>query len=200
MQNDPGPPPVPQRREQPEPSERTRPIPLVVAGFTAAMVLFGAVYLFVSESFGLEGYGDRRTAAELSGPAPGSGGAANGKAVFAANCAACHQATGQGVPGVFPPLAGSEWVKGDEHVVANILVHGIEGEIEVAGATYKGSMPSFKHLGDAELAAVASYVRGEWSNGARPIEAARFAEARKSGRTKPFAGGAELKTLTTAAR
>jgi hypothetical protein len=59
-----------------------------------------------------------------------------------------------------------------------------------------GNMPSFKQLGDAELAAVASHVRGAWSNKAPPLAAELIAQKRQaSTRTTPFAGGAELKAL-----
>ena len=59
------------------------------------------------------------------------------------------------------------------------------------------NMPAFKQLGDAELAAVASHVRGTWSNKAPPLTAELIAQERKaSTRTTPFAGGAELKALT----
>ena len=184
----------PQAREQTDPSERIQPIPLAVAGFTLAMVLAGALYIAISEPFGASGLGDRRTVADLRPAA--AGGAVDGKQVFSGNCVACHQANGKGLPGVFPPLAGSEWVQGDERVVANILLHGINGDITVAGAAFKGAMPSFRQLGDAELAAVASYVRSEWSNQAPPIKPEVFAAERKaSARTTPFDGEAELKAL-----
>ena len=97
---------------------------------------------------------------------------------------------------MFPPLDASEWVLGDERVVANILLHGINGEIKVAGIAYQGAMPPFKQLSDAELAAVTSHVRAAWSNKSPPITAALFAQIRGSSkRTTPFAGGAELDTL-----
>lgn len=186
----------PQAREQADPSERLQPIPLFVAVFTLAMVLAGALYILVSEPFGAPGFGDRRTLADLRPAAGAAAAAVDGKQVFAGNCVGCHQATGKGLPGVFPPLDGSEWVAGDQRVVANILLHGIDGEIAVAGNSFKGSMPSFQQLGDAELAAVASYVRSEWSNKAAPIQPEVFAAERKaSTRTTPFNGGAELKTL-----
>ncbi len=186
----------PQAREQSDPSERTQPIPLLVAVFTLAMVLAGAVYILVSEPFGATGLGDRRTLADLRPAAAGAGAGADGKQVFAGNCAACHQATGKGVPGVFPPLDGSEWVAGSERVVANILLHGINGEITVGGKSFKGAMPSFRQLGDAELAAVATYVRSQWSNKAAAIKPDVFAAERKANpRTTPFEGGAELKTF-----
>mgnify|MGYP000222705789 CR=1 FL=1 len=119
---------------------------------TLAMVAFGVIYILLSDPFGNSELGDRRTLADLSGPAPGASGAVDGKQLFAANCVACHQATGKGLPGVFPPLDGSEWVQGDERTLANILLYGVSGEMEVAGITYKGAMPAFQQLGDAELA------------------------------------------------
>ena len=186
-----------QERENEEPEERIRPVPLAAVIVTLTMVLFGVVYIFLSEPFGNAELGDRRTLADLSGPAPVAAGAAvDGKAVFAAQCVACHQATGKGLPGVFPPLDGSEWVQGDARTVANILLHGINGKITVVGTDYSGAMPTFQQLNDAELAAVASYVRSNWSNKAEAIKPDLFEQERKaSTRTTPFEGGAALKAL-----
>ncbi|MBK5207721.1 MAG: cytochrome c [Polaromonas sp.] len=187
-----------QAREQEDPSERNRPIPLTVAIITLAVVIFGVTYILLSEPFGRADLGDRRTVADLRAPAAGAAVAAvDGKQVFTANCVPCHQATGKGLPGVFPPLDGSEWVGGDERTVVNILLHGVSGELKVMGNTYKGAMPSFQQLSDAELAAVASYVRSEWSNKAGAIKSELFASERKSStRTAPFNGETELKALT----
>lgn len=183
-----------QLREQAEPSERSQPIPLIVAGVTLAMVLAGAGYILLSDPFGVAELGDRRTMTDLAGPVRGA--VADGRQVFTANCVACHQAAGTGLPGVFPPLDGSEWVTGNERVLANILLHGVSGEMKVKGVTYKGAMPAFQQLGDAELAAVASYVRSSWSNQAAPVQAEVFEAARKDNtRDKPFNGGAELEAL-----
>ena len=186
-----------QQRENAEPEERIRPVPLVVAAVTLAMVLFGVIYILMSDPFGNAELGDRRTIADLSGPAPAAPGAAvDGKQVFTAHCVACHQATGKGLPGVFPPLDGSEWVHGDARTLANILLHGIEGEIDVEGVTYKGAMPAFPQLADAELAAVATYIRSSWSNKSEALAPELFEKERKaSTRTTPFEGGAALKAL-----
>ena len=188
-----------QSREQEDPSERNRPIPLTVSIITLAVVIIGVGYILLSEPFGRADLGDRRTVADLRAPVAGSAVAAvNGKQLFTANCVSCHQATGKGLPGVFPPLDGSEWVAGDERTVVNILLHGVSGELTVMGNTYKGAMPAFKQLSDAELAAVASYVRSEWSNKAGAIKSELFASERKSSsRTTPFNGEAELKALTS---
>ncbi|SDM47858.1 Cytochrome c, mono-and diheme variants [Oryzisolibacter propanilivorax] len=187
-----------QQREHEDPEEAIRPIPMLAVFVTLAMVVFGVAYLFTSEPLDHADLGDQRTVADLAGkPAAAAGAAVDGKALFAAQCAACHQATGKGLPGVFPPLDGSEWVKGEPRVLANILLHGINGEITVAGTSYQGAMPAFAQLSDDELAAVASYIRSGWSNQAEAVPAALFATERAgSERKTPFEGGAALKALT----
>lgn len=90
-----------------------------------------------------------------------------GLRVYNANCLACHQASGDGIPGVFPPLRGhvSEVLAaegGREYLVSAVLF-GLAGRIEVAGRSYDGLMPSWGHLGDAQLAAVLSYVATAWA-------------------------------------
>lgn len=196
MLNDPDARTAAQQREHSEPSERVRPIPLAAAAVTLAMVVFGVVYLLTSESLGNAELGDRRTVADLAGAPATPGKAADGKALYAAHCAACHQPNGKGLSGVFPPLDGSEWVNGDVRLVSNILLHGVSGEIEVMGVAYRGAMPAFGHLDDAQLAAVASWVRSQWSNRSPPVEAAAFAREREaSARSVPFEGGAEVGAL-----
>lgn len=185
-----------QQREEIDPSERSRPIPLVVAAVTLAVVSGGVIYILLSEPFGPAELGDRRTLADLRPALARPGQGADGQQVYTANCVACHQASGKGLPGVFPPLDGSEWVNGDERVLANILLHGITGEITVMGQTYKGAMPPFPQLSDAELAAVLGHVRGAWSNKSAPLKAELIEKERKeSSRKTPFAGGDELKAL-----
>lgn len=187
-----------QSREQADPTERSQPIPLVVAGITLATVLAGAAYILFSDPFGVPALGDRRTLTDLAGPVRAAAGTVDGKQVFTANCVACHQAGGTGLAGVFPPLDGSEWVTGDARVLANILLHGVNGDMVVKGTTYKGSMPAFRQLGDEELAAVASYVRSSWSNRAAPVGAELFAAQRRDNtRDKPFDGGAALEALAS---
>jgi len=112
-----------------------------------------------------------------------------GKQVFAKNCQACHQASGLGMPGVFPPLIGSQWVIGSEQVLVRIILDGLHEPIEVHGTTFNGVMPSWRAvLKDDEIAAVATYIR-QWSpNSAPPVTMATVAEARAatSSRGKPW--------------
>ena len=95
---------------------------------------------------------------------------AAGRAVFEKNCSSCHQGAGQGVPGVFPPLVGSEWVTGSPETVVRILLHGLQGPVRVAGTTYNGAMPAWKDLlKDGEIAAVATYIRQMEANDAPAV-------------------------------
>ena len=186
-----------QQRENEDPEEAVRPMPVAALLVAAGMVVWAVVYILSTEPLTLSQFGDQRTRAELSGPVAAAGGAVDGKALYAAQCAACHQATGAGLPGVFPPLDGSEWVQGEPRVLANILLHGITGEITVKGNKYQGAMPAFPQLSDAELAGIASFIRSNWSNTAEPLQAELFAKERADGsRTTPFEGEAALKALS----
>ena len=179
------------RREQPEPRETDRPIPKFVLGLVSILFVWGLAYIFSSTGYPLAG-GDRRTAVAEAAPDR-----INGSTIFSAHCAACHQATGKGVPGAFPPLAGSEWVQASPHLTSAIVLYGIQGPITVSGGSYNGTMPTFgKQLSSAEIAAVLSYVRSSWGNRAGPVEATIVAETRtKYGDNHaPWKGGKELRS------
>lgn len=87
-----------------------------------------------------------------------------GKEAYEANCATCHMANGEGVPGTFPPMAGSERVNGpaDEHI--KVVLNGLSGPITVKGVQYDGSMPPQGHLSDQEIADIVTYERTSWGN------------------------------------
>ena len=187
------------RREHSDPAERIRPLHWFFTMFLGAIGMWGAFYIVATPSGEASAYGDQRTVALLRPPvaAAGAAPAVDGKQLFGAKCAACHQASGLGVAGVFPPLAGAEWVQGAEKVLISILLHGIQGEIEVKGDKYNGAMPAFGTLADAEIAGVLSYIRSDWGNQATPIAAAAVAAQREATKdqTAAYAGGAALKAL-----
>ena len=99
-----------------------------------------------------------------------------GKKQYDTICITCHQATGLGQPGVYPPLAGSEWVSGSEERLVRLVLYGLNGPIKVKGADYNGAMPSMGkvpgsgfNLSDEKVAAVLTYIRQQWGNTAAPI-------------------------------
>ena len=97
--------------------------------------------------------------------------AALGEQVFGNKCAACHQLTGQGLPGVFPPLKGSAVVTAPdptEHI--RTVLRGLTGKA-IGGVAYASAMPAFAdQLTDDEVAAVLSYERNSWGNQAPPVK------------------------------
>ena len=86
-----------------------------------------------------------------------------GKRVYMQTCFACHQATGLGLPGVFPPLAGSDYLMADKARSIRAVVRGLSGAITVGGKEFNGVMPPVQ-LNDEQVAHVLTYVRNEWGN------------------------------------
>ena len=114
---------------------------------------------------------------------------AKGEAIFNANCAACHQPNGQGLPGAFPPLAGSDFLKGDRKAVMAAALFGLSGPITVNGVEYNGVMPSMGHLPDEDLAAALTYVFSAWGNDGAAVSVAEVAALRvELGQTDRAAG------------
>lgn len=97
----------------------------------------------------------------------------DGAKLFAANCAACHQASGEGIPGVFPPLKGDGVVQApDPTRQIRVLLQGIQGAT-VAGTVYSSPMPPFAiALSDRQVADIIDYERTSWGNHA-PLATAR---------------------------
>ena len=121
--------------------------------------------------------------------------AVDGASVFSSRCAACHQATGQGLPGAFPPLAGSEFVLGDGERAVRIVLRGLSGPVTVKGLPFNNGMPAWAdQLSDAEIAAVLTYVRSSFGNVAPAVTADVVAAQRAAtaSRTAPWMVG-ELK-------
>lgn len=183
-------------REHAEPIERGNPVPWLLGLVASALAVWGVSYFLLNPA--LTPSSEVGTGATAGGASMdvAAQGAPNGAQLFASRCASCHQATGAGLPGVFPPLAGSEWVSGDPKLVARILLLGVTGKITVVGNTFNGSMPAFgTTLTDAQIAAVASHVRSSFGNHAPALTADTVKAARTAigNRTAPWAGEEELK-------
>jgi mono/diheme cytochrome c family protein len=111
-------------------------------------------------------------------------------------CAGCHQATGQGLPGAFPPLAGSEFAIAAPEIPIRIVLLGVQGPLTVKGQRFNGTMPAWGSFSDADIAATLTYVRAQWGNAAPAVTAAQVAAVRAalSGRTRPWTG-AEIEAM-----
>ncbi len=105
-----------------------------------------------------------------------------GKAPYELYCAACHAPDGKGTNnGQFPALANSEWVKGDANRAIQVVLHGLQGKIKVAGKDYNLVMPpQGAALQDEQIAGIISYVRSAWGNKESEITKADVAAARKA--------------------
>jgi len=118
---------------------------------------------------------------------------ARGKRVYQTYCQVCHQANGQGTPGQFPPLAGSEWVlaKSPNRII-NLLLNGGQGQIEVKGQIYgSATMPAWKDwLKNEDIAAVLTFIRQnqDWGNFASEVSPTQVQTVRNeiAGRSEPF--------------
>ena len=101
----------------------------------------------------------------------------DGAALYADNCLVCHQVDGGGVPFMQPPLDGSAVALDDPEVFADFVLRGTIDREDWA-SDYQNRMPGFAHLGDADLAAILSYVRKSFGNDAGPVSADEVAAAR----------------------
>jgi len=89
---------------------------------------------------------------------------AAGEALFSGTCSTCHQANGAGIKGVFPPLAGSDYLNGDPERAVGVILNGLAGPVTVNGEDYNSVMPPMSQLNDDEIANILSYVYASWDN------------------------------------
>jgi nitrite reductase (NO-forming) len=111
-----------------------------------------------------------------------------GKAHFTGTCSTCHQANGEGMPGVFPPLAKSDFIAKDPKKPIDIVLHGLSGKVTVNGTEYNSVMPPMNQLSDDEVANILTYVLNSWGNpgGQVSVEEVKAARAKGGGKA---AGG-----------
>jgi mono/diheme cytochrome c family protein len=91
-----------------------------------------------------------------------------GRRLFTTICAACHQPTGQGLPGRFPPLAGSDFLNSNKERAIQVVLNGLQGEVVVNGFRFNNSMPQFP-LSDGEIASALTYVYNSFGNSGKDV-------------------------------
>jgi mono/diheme cytochrome c family protein/glucose/arabinose dehydrogenase len=98
----------------------------------------------------------------------------SGRQLYLTTCAGCHGSDGRGLNRFAPPLVGSEWVLGDEKRLTLILLHGMEGPLDVNGKRYDAPnilpvMPSHSTMDDNSISSILTYIRNEWGNTGGPV-------------------------------
>jgi|JI91814BRNA_FD_contig_123_70776_length_3665_multi_3_in_0_out_1_5 mono/diheme cytochrome c family protein len=102
-----------------------------------------------------------------------------GKAVYTKVCAACHQPTGTGLPGAFPPLAKSDYLNADVNRAIKTVIKGLTGKVTVNGKVFNSAMPAQATLSDKEIADVLTYVYASWGNSKKKVTPAMVKAQRK---------------------
>ena len=176
-------------RERPEPVEGREPLNLWMVVMIGGLVFWAGSYLtqysggFRADEFSETQINPPVAAVEVSGGAedPAAKSIKAGAGHFATYCSPCHQADGNGLPGQFPPLAGSEWVLAEgPSRIARIVLNGLSGPIKVKGQDYNNQMNAFRDsMDDQQIADVLTYVRNSWGNKASAVAAADVASIRK---------------------
>jgi mono/diheme cytochrome c family protein len=173
----------------PDDGARYRLLPIGILFTLSGLVLFAGTYLNRYA-------GHYNPTIYNENAKPTTGGAAEvkvdplllGASQYKAVCITCHQETGQGIPGTYPPLAGSEWVNGPAARVIRIVVYGLKGDIHVEGHDFNAAaMPVFGQVNgsaynwsDEKIAAVLTYVRQTWGNKADPVKPEDVAAVHKA--------------------
>jgi glucose/arabinose dehydrogenase/cytochrome c553 len=109
-----------------------------------------------------------------------SGDRLSGGILYNTYCVSCHQRDGKGDNNRYPSLVDSEWVKGDEDKLIDIVLNGYQGKIEVNGKIFSGIMPSNAHLDDHAIASILTYVRARFGKIREPINELKVSEVRKN--------------------
>jgi mono/diheme cytochrome c family protein len=180
------------QREKREPRVGLEPLSMWLIAVYGLAVFFGGAYIGrYSGNF------SGSSLDPMAGPPPTRGGAAagpgggataveltpaeRGKKVFLANCQTCHQANGLGVPGQYPPLAGSEFTNGGSKRMAMIVMKGLHGPVTVKGQKFGTAVmqPWDKTLTDKQISEVMTYERSAWGNKASAVVPEQIAAFRK---------------------
>jgi mono/diheme cytochrome c family protein len=185
----------------PDDKGRYRLTPIAILFALSGLILFSGTYLNrYAVHYSSKIFDEDAKLASANAPAPKADPVVVGRAAFTSVCITCHQPTGLGMPGIYPPLAGSEWVNGSPERVIRIVLYGLKGNIHVTGKEFNAAaMPVFGKVNgsaynwsDEKIAAVLTYVRQEWGNKAGPIAPEQVEAIRSSVGNRAEMSEAEL--------
>ena len=107
-----------------------------------------------------------------------------GKEVYVLECQSCHMAEGEGLPGVYPPVAKTDYLKQPIPFLINIILKGQTGEIVVNGTKYNTPMPAQDYLSDEKISDVLNYIRNTWTNKGAAITPAQVKTQREKNKAQ----------------
>jgi len=107
-----------------------------------------------------------------------------GKKVYDLYCLSCHMPDGTGVPRLNPPLAKASWVLGDKKRIINVVLKGLDEQVEIDGEYYTNVMAPHDFLSNQEVADVLTYIRNSFGNKASPVSAAEVKSIRDANQKK----------------
>jgi nitrite reductase (NO-forming) len=137
---------------------------MIMRSITIMLILFIALPAF-SQTFNLKASIER------------------GKEVYALECQSCHMAEGEGLPGVYPPVAKTDYLKQPSPFLINIILKGQSGEIVVNGTKYNTPMPAQDYLSDEKVSDVLNFIRNNWTNKGAAITPAQVKTQREKNKT-----------------
>jgi mono/diheme cytochrome c family protein len=187
-------------REKEEPTENFSPMPLFLVAVFMILAFWAGVYIVhYSGDFGPFHYNEtvKAGAAEDTGPREVDM-MALGKRIYNQNCVACHQSSGLGLPGVYPPLVASDWLMDNPERLIKVVLAGLAGPVVVNGNEYNNAMTAFGRLSDQQIAAVLTWLRTdpEHKNDSYPVSEELVAQVRADygARAEPWSQ-AELEAI-----
>jgi len=137
--------------------------------------------------------------AEVAGAAASAAQVESGKKVYEVACMACHQADGKGLPGAFPPLAGSDYLLGNKDRAVGVVVNGLQGEVVVNNVKFNSVMPAMTQLSDQEIADALTFALNSWGNSGGAVAASQVAAERAKAAATPKKADSPTQHPTTTA-
>lgn len=101
-----------------------------------------------------------------------------GKEIYTMQCMSCHMEAGEGLEGVYPPLAKSDYLMADKKRSIQQVLYGVSGEMKVNGVVYNSEMQGFD-LSDEEASDVVNYIRNSWGNKGEAVKPSDVKSSRK---------------------